>query len=119
MLRVALLMSSLLVAAPNAAAASVDYGPISHSGLRDAGPASGGLKLALQLGLVADQQGIASAAKSASSPGSSSYGSYPSLSTLTSRYGASSSRRSAVVNAFKPYGITATVDVTHLRVSAT
>src|SRR5262249_2514922 len=33
--------------------------------------------------------------------------------------GASSSHRNAVVGAFKPYGVTATVDVTHLRVSAT
>jgi subtilase family serine protease len=110
------------LAAPAAASAqstSVDYGPISHQGLRSAGPASSGLKLSLQLGLIADQQGIANAAKAASSPTSSSYGSYPSLSTLASKYGASSSRRNAVVGAFKPYGVTATVDVTHLRVSAT
>jgi kumamolisin len=119
MVRAALTLALLLIAAPSAAAATVDYGPISHSGLRDAGPASSGLKLSLQLGLIADQDGIADAAKAASTPGSSGYGKYPSLSTLTSRYGASSARRNAVVKAFKAYGITATVDVTHLRVSAT
>lgn len=101
------------------AATSVDYGPISHSGLKSTGPASGSLELSLQLGLIADQQGIADAAKAGSSPSSSTYGSYPSLSTLASRYGASSSRRNAVVKAFKAYGVTATVDVTRLRVSAT
>jgi len=110
---------TLLFAGTADAATQVDYGPISHQGLKSAGPASTGLKLSLQLGLIADQQGIADAAKAASSPTSSSYGKYPSLSTLQSKYGASSSRRNAVVNAFKAYGITATVDVTHLRVSAT
>jgi hypothetical protein len=102
-----------------ASAASVDYGPISHKNMKNLGAASNGLKLSLQLGLIANQNGIASAAKSASSPTSSSYGKYPSLSTLQSKYGASSSRRKDVVNAFKQYGITAKVDVTHLRVSAT
>jgi kumamolisin len=101
------------------AATSVDYGPISHKGLKSAGAAPTGLKLALQLGLIANQQGIANAAKAGSDPTSSSYGKYPSLSTLASKYGASSSRRNAVVGAFKKYGVTATVDVTHLRVSAT
>jgi subtilase family serine protease len=113
-------LAALLLLAANAdAATQVDYGPISHQGLKSAGPASTGFKLSLQLGLIANQQGIANAAKSASSPTSSSYGKYPSLSTLASTYGASSSRRSAVVNAFKPYGVSASVDVTHLRVSAT
>src|SRR5262249_50502164 len=59
------------------------------------------------------------AVKAASNPSSSSYGKYLSLSTLQSSYGASSSRRNAVVGAFKHYGIKATVDVTHLRVGAT
>src|SRR5690348_10952781 len=113
------LAALLLFAGSADAATSVDYGPISHKGLKSAGPASPGLKLSLQLGLIANQQGIANAVKAASSPTSSSYGKYLSLSTLQSKYGASSSRRSAVVDAFKGYGITATVDVTHLRVSAT
>jgi kumamolisin len=68
---------------------------------------------------VANQSGIQKAIKAASNPGSSSYGKYPSLSTLQSKYGASSSKRKSVVNAFKSQGITAKVDVTHLRVSAT
>ena len=59
------------------------------------------------------------AAKSASNPSSSSYGKYLSLSKLQSKYGATSSKRKAVVNAFKSKSVTAKVDVTHLRVSAT
>jgi kumamolisin len=110
---------ALWLTTPSAMAASVDYGPISHKGLKSAGAASTSAKLSLQVGLIADQDGIADAAKAASSPTSSSYGKYPSLSTLQSKYGASSSRRNAVVNAFKKYGVTAKVDVTHLRVSAT
>jgi subtilase family serine protease len=106
-------------AAVGSSSTTVDFGAISHQGLKDLGPASTGLKLSLELGLIADQQGIADAVKSASNPSSSSYGHYLSLSTLQQKYGASSSRRNAVVGAFKPYGVTATVDVTHLRVSAT
>jgi subtilase family serine protease len=57
--------------------------------------------------------------KSAANPSSGSYGKYPSLSTLQSKFGASSSKRKGVVNAFKKQSVKATVDVTHLRVSAT
>ena len=105
--------------APSALAASVDYGPISHKGLKTVGAASKSLKLPLQLGFVANQSGLQGAVKSASNPASSSYGKYPSLSTLQSRYGASSSKRKSVVNAFKANGVGAKVDVTHLRASAT
>src|SRR4051812_22994719 len=114
-------MLAVLAAAPVAAgsSSSVDYGPISHQGLKNVGAASTSLKLPLQLGLIANQSGLQSAVKSASNPASSSYGKYPSLSTLQSKCGASSSKRNAVVNAFKSNGVTATVDVTHLRVSAT
>ena len=116
----ALSVLALAFGAPAATAStSVDYGPISHKGLKTVGAASTSLKLPLQIGFVANQSGIQSAIKSASNPASSSYGKYPSLSTLQSKYGASSSKRKAVVNAFKSYGITAKVDVTHLRVSAT
>ena len=109
----------VLAGGPPAMAASVDYGPISHKGDKPVGAASTSLKLSLQLGLIANQSGLQSAVKTASNPTSSSYGKYPSLSTLASKYGASSTKRNAVVNAFKANGITATVDVTHLRVSAT
>jgi subtilase family serine protease len=54
---------------------------------------------------------IQDAAKAASDPESSSYGKYLSLSTLASKYGASSSKRKAVVNAFKKQSVKATVDV--------
>src|SRR3954452_4223308 len=110
---------AVLAGGPAAAASSVDYGPISHKGLKTVGAASTSLKLALQLGFIANQSGLQKAVKSASNPTSSSYGKYPSLSTLQSKYGASSSKRKGVVNAFKSNGITAKVDVTHLRASAT
>ena len=106
-----------LAGAP-AASASVDYGPLSHKGFKTVGAASTSLKLKLQIGFIANQSGLQEAVKSASKPGSSSYGKYPSLSTLQSKYGASSSKRKAVVKAFKSSGITATVDATHLRASA-
>jgi subtilase family serine protease len=102
-----------------ASSTKVNFGDTSHKGLKNLGSASPGLKLALQLGMIANQQGIANAVKAASSPSSSTYGQYLSLSTLQKKYGASSSRRNAVVGAFKPYGVAATVDVTHLRVGAT
>ena len=102
-----------------ASSTKVDFGDISHKGLKNLGPASTGLKLSLQLGMIANQQGIANAVKAASNPSSSTYGQYLTLSALQKKYGASSSRRNAVVGAFKPYGVKATVDVTHLRVSAT
>jgi subtilase family serine protease len=102
-----------------ASSTKVDFGDISHEGLKNLGPASSGLKLSLELGMIANQQGIANAVKAASNPSSSTYGKYLSLSSLQSKYGASSSRRNAVVGAFKPYGVKATVDVTHLRVGAT
>jgi subtilase family serine protease len=113
-------LAAALAAAPAAASTpKVDYGPISHQGLSSAGPASHALKLTLQIGLIADQSGLQSAVKAASNPASPSYGKYPSLSTLASSYGASSSKRNAVAGAFKHYGVTAKSDVTHLRMSAT
>ena len=108
-----------LAAAPSQAAAKVNYGPISHKGLQKVGATSTGLKLGLQIGLVANNSGVQKAAKSASNPSSSSYGKYLSLSKLQSKYGATSSKRKAVVNAFKSKSVKAKVDVTHLRVSAT
>jgi subtilase family serine protease len=108
-----------VVAAPSQAAAKVNYGPISHKGLHKVRAASTGLKLGLQIGLVANNTGVQKAAKSASNPSSSSYGKYLSLSKLQSKYGAKSSVRKGVVNAFKSKNVKATVDVTHLRVSAT
>jgi subtilase family serine protease len=108
-----------LGAAPSQAGAKVNYGPISHKGLHKVGATSTGLKLGLQIGLVANNSGVQKAAKSASNPSSSSYGKYLSLSKLQSKYGATSAKRKAVVNAFKSKSVKATVDVTHLRVSAT
>src|SRR5215217_2598938 len=111
---------AVLASTPAAmSASSVDYGPISPKGVKTVGRASTSLKLGLQLGFVANQSGLQGAVKAASNPASSSYGRYPSLSTLQSKYGASSSKRKGVVNAFKSNGVTAKLDVTHLRASAT
>jgi subtilase family serine protease len=117
-LRLALLIA-LVAAAPATASTSINYGPISHKGLKNLGPASTGLKLSLELGLIANQSGIANAVKAASDPTSSSYGKYLSMSTLQSKYGASSSKRNGVINAFKKVGNTAKIDVTHLRAFVT
>lgn len=72
-----------------ASSTSVDFGDISHKGLKNLRPASTGLKLSLELGMVANQQGIAEAVKAASNPASSTYGKYranpsvgPALSTF-------------------------------------
>ena len=110
----------VLAAAPAASVADVNYGPISHKGLKSAGPASTSLKLPLQVGLKVNQGNIADAVKAASNPASSSYGKYPSLSTLPEQV------RRVVVEAqrrrrtrSRKQNVSATVDVTHLRVSAT
>jgi kumamolisin len=113
------LLIALAVTAPASASTSINYGPISHKGLKNAGAAPTGLKLSLQLGLIANQSGISNAVKAASDPTSSSYGKYLSMSTLQSKYGATSSKRNGVINAFKKYGVTAKIDVTHLRSFAT
>src|SRR5436190_15392235 len=110
---------ALFVVGPATASTSINYGPISHKGLTNAGPAPTGLKLTLQLGLIANQSGISNAVKAASNPASSSYGKYLSMSTLQSKYGASSSKRNGVINAFKKYGNTPKIDVTHLRAFVT
>jgi subtilase family serine protease len=109
----------LSIATATAAASSVNYGDISHKNLKDQGQASTGTKLPLEIGMIANQSGISSAVKSASNPTSSSYGKYLSISSLQSKYGASSSRRNAVTGAFKKYNAKATVDVFHLRVVTT
>jgi hypothetical protein len=59
-----------------ASSTKVDFGDISHKGLKNLGPASTGLKLSLELGMIANQQGIANAVKAASNPSSSTYGQY-------------------------------------------
>jgi kumamolisin len=117
--RRALLIIACLLALPSTAGAAVDYGPISHQGLKSAGAAPTGLKLTLQIGLVANNSGIASAVKTYSDPTSSSYGKYPSLSTLASKYGAKSSVSNAVQSYFKSEGNSPQLDVTHLRVTVT
>ena len=107
------------VVCATASASSVNFGDISHKNLKDLGRASTGTKLPLEIGMIANQSGISSAVKSASNPTSSSFGTYLSISSLQSKYGASSRRRKAVIGAFGKYNSKATVDVFHLRVVTT
>ena len=93
------LFLSLTLATPVGASAKVDYGPISHKGLKKLGAASTNKKLTLQLGLSANQSGLQKAVKSASNPSSGSYGKYPSLSTLQSKYWRAEQVRGATVMA--------------------
>ena len=114
-----LLAAAVCAGAGAESAEAVNYGPISHKGLKKAGGASTSSKLTFQIGLDANNSGIQSAAKKASNPKSDTYGKYPSLSTLQSKWGATSSVRNGVKNAFKSQGVTAKIDVTHLRAWAT
>jgi subtilase family serine protease len=118
-LRTGVLAGVAVAVAGAAPAAAVDYGPISHKGMKSAGAAPSGLKLKLQIGLEADNTGIKNAVKAASDPSSSSYGDYATLSQLTSRWGAEKSVRNGVKNAFGKVNVSASIDVTHLRASAT
>ena len=102
------------------ASTSVDLGDISHKGLKDLGPASTGLKLSLELGLVANQQGIANARQGGEQSLVVELRPLPvAVDAAEGRTAPRRRKRNAVVSAFKTYGVTATVDVTHLRVSAT
>src|SRR4051794_13063782 len=93
------ILAVLLAGAASPARAGGDWGPIAHGGLKKRGRASTGLKLPLEIGLTADVSGMQKKVKKASSPSSSSYGKYPSLSTLASNYGASKNTRQAVKQA--------------------
>src|SRR4051794_24627800 len=113
-------VSGLVLASPaGASSPSINYGPIAHSGLKSAGAAPTGLKLTLQIGLLANNSGIQNAVKAASNPASSTYGKYLTLSQLASQYGAPSSVINAVQGPFKSGGSPVGADVTHLRVVAT
>ena len=100
-----LLALGCLLVAPASAAASVDYGPISHQGLKRAGAASTGLKLTLQLGLIANHSGVSERREVGQQPGVV-------VATASTRrcprWPASTARRrrsvNAVVNAFKAQG---------------
>src|SRR5438132_12747409 len=95
------LLFALSAATGSAVASSrkVNFVDISHKGLKNLGPASTGLKLSLELGMIANQQGIANAVKAASNPTSSTYGQYLSLSNLQKKYATIS-----VKNAQKLFG---------------
>ena len=98
--------------------AEVDFGLPSRAGLERVGAAPRGFPVTLQLGLVADQRGIASAARAASDPSSSTYGLYPTLSEFARRLGALPARRRAVLAALRAVGVRGSVDATGLRVTA-
>jgi subtilase family serine protease len=96
----------------------VDFGLPSRAGLVRVGAAPASFPVTLELGLVADQKGIANAARVSSDPSSSAYGNYPTLSEFARRLGADPARRHAVVDALSAMGIRGTVDATGLRVTA-
>ena len=98
--------------------ATVDFGLPSRAGLKRVGAAPGGFPVTLELGLVADQNAIASAARAGSDPSSSTYGLYPTLPELARRLGAPTARRRAVLDALSAVGARGTVDATGLRVTA-
>jgi subtilase family serine protease len=98
--------------------ATVDFGMPPRTGLERAGAAPGGFPVTLQFGLVADQKGIASAARAASDPSSSTYGQYPTLSEFDRGWGALPARRRAVLHALRAVGIRGAVDATGLRITA-
>jgi subtilase family serine protease len=98
--------------------ANVDFGLPSRAGLERVGAAPGGFPVTLDLGLLADQKGIASAARASSDPSSSTYGIYPTLSEFARRRGADPVRRRAVIEALSAVGIRGAVDATGLRVTA-
>ena len=96
----------------------VDFGPISPAGLKRVGAAPETFPVTLQLGLVADQKGIAAAARAGSDPSSPSYGQYPTLPELRLRFGAPAARQGAVLRALRAVGGRGVVDATGLRVTA-
>jgi subtilase family serine protease len=96
----------------------VDFGLPSRTGLVRVGAAPASFPVTLELGLLGDQKGIASAARASSDPSSSAYGNYPTLSEFARRLGADMAKRQAVVDALSAVGIRGTVDATGLRVTA-
>src|SRR4051812_28896374 len=78
-----------------------DLGQLSAAPLQRIGPAPASLPVTLQLGLVADQKGIAGAARAGSDPGLPSYGRYPTLPELRRRFGAPPPRLRAVLTALR------------------
>ena len=96
----------------------VDFGLPSHAGLVRVGAAPGSFPVTLELGLLADQKGIATAARASSDPSSSTYGIYPTLSAFARHWGADPARRHAVIDALSAVGIRGAVDATGMRVTA-
>jgi kumamolisin len=96
----------------------VDFGLPSRAGLERVGAAPGAFPVTLRLGLVADQKGIASAARAGSDPSSPTYGVYPTLAELARRYGAPAARQRAVLAALRAVGVRGVVDATKQRVKA-
>jgi kumamolisin len=96
----------------------IDFGLPSRTGLDRVGAAPGSFPVTLELGLLADQKGIASAARASSDPSSSTYGIYPTLSEFARRRGADSARQRAVIDTLSAVGIRGAVEATRLRVTA-
>jgi kumamolisin len=98
--------------------AKIDFGLPSRTGLTRVGTAPGAFPVTLRMGFVADQQGIANAARSGSDPSSPTYGDYLTLPELAHRYGAPAARQRTVLAALRAVGVKGVVDATALRVKA-
>ena len=98
--------------------AKIDFGLPSGAGLHRVGPAPAAFPVTLQLGLVANQTAIATAARAASDPSSPTYGSYPTLAEFARDRGAPAARQRAVLAALRSVGVRGAVDATGLRVTA-
>jgi subtilase family serine protease len=96
----------------------VAFGPISPAGMRRLGRAPANFPVTLQLGLVADQDGMANAARAGSDPSSPSYGRYATPLELRRRFGAPIARQRAVLAALHKAGIRGTVDAVGVRITA-
>jgi subtilase family serine protease len=117
-------LARMLVGAPATGAAraaspaAVAFGLPPRAGLRRIGVAPARARVTLQLGLVADQAGIARDARAGSDPSSPGYGRYPTLSELVRSRGAPAARQRPVLAALRAVGVRAAVDAIALRVIA-
>lgn len=106
-------IAALLLSVPSATGAA-------RAQISQVGPAPATERLELVLPLVADEAGLQRFARQVSTPGSPSYGQYEPLSTLASRFGASSHIRAQVLAFLRRAGATSVqIDRTRLFAYAT
>jgi subtilase family serine protease len=110
--------AAALVVFTLSAPAALAAGPV--AGAARVGSAPANKQLTVVLPLKVDQNGLAAFATAVSTPGSSLYGHYASMSTLGRRFGARSAARTRVISFLRRAGATnVTADRAGLYVSAT